>query len=114
MKVLLDADQDVALRHEFAESPVAETADYRGWKQLDNGDLFRTAEQKYNVLIMLDKGIPHQQNMTGFDIAVVTLDAGYPGGTAEQKALMPTVNRLLPDVRPGEVYTVTPSGTSRP
>jgi hypothetical protein len=71
-------------------------------------------EQKYNVLIMLDKGIPHQQNMTGFDIAVVTLDAGYPGGTAEQKALMPTVNRLLPDVRPGEVYPVTPSGTSRP
>lgn len=75
MRVLIDEDLDVSLRHHFPEVIRAETTDYRGWKSLENGDLLRAAQGEYDALVTMDTNIPHQQNLNQFGLAVVILRA---------------------------------------
>jgi hypothetical protein len=51
------------------------TAQERGWSSIDNGELLRRASAEFQVLVTADQGIPHQQNLSKFDIAVVVLVA---------------------------------------
>ena len=81
MKILLDADLAISLRHEFAEDMLVETAAYRGWKSLNNGNLLRAAENDYDILVTMDKGMEHQQNIPALNLAVVILNPDYPGGS---------------------------------
>lgn len=46
-----------------------------GWASIENGELLRRAGEKFDVLVTADQGIPHQQNLSKFDIAVVILVA---------------------------------------
>ena len=76
-----------------------------GWAGLKNGALLARAEQQYDVLITMDAGIRHQQNISNFNIAVVTLQA-LSNRLADTQPLMPKVLALLPTLKPGQLLTV--------
>lgn len=74
MKILLDHNVPTGLRHEFPDEMTVETASFRGWSGLENGDLLRRAADEYGVLVTLDTGIPEEQGLEGIEIGLVVLD----------------------------------------
>lgn len=89
MRVLIDEDLDVRLRHAFREGVEAETVPYRSWKGLDNGELLRTAQTEYDVFVTMDTNLAHQQNIGQFDIAVFVLRA--------RSKRLPDLEALMPE-----------------
>lgn len=47
----------------------------RGWNGKSNGELLELAEKEFDAILTTDKGLPHQQNLVRFDLAVVLLRA---------------------------------------
>ena len=74
MRVLLDHDVDVRLRHDFPRSFDVETTQYRGWQAYDNGALLRRADEAFDALVTLDGSIPFQQHLPGYALRVVVLE----------------------------------------
>jgi hypothetical protein len=75
-----------------------------GWAGLKNGELLARAQDSYDVLLTMDKGIPHQQYLARYKIAVVGLSA-RSNRLADTRPLMSKVLTLLPALQPG-TYTV--------
>ncbi len=71
MRILLDEDVPVGLRHYFPSPFSVETVEYCGWKSLDNGDLLRRAAQHFDTFLTIDKGVSEQQNLDRFDLRFV-------------------------------------------
>ena len=44
-----------------------------GWSGRQNGDLLKLAEEVFEVLVTVDKGIQYQQNFTDRQLILVTL-----------------------------------------
>ncbi len=106
MKVLLDEDIPVRLRLYFRTAEV-ETVEYRGWKGLKNGALLRAAQEHFDVLVTMDNKLPDQQPLGQFDIAVAILRA--PSKALEDlAALVPKLERVIADIRPGVTVRVHP------
>lgn len=91
----------------------ATTVARRGWKGKKNGELLAAAQEEFDVLLTVDKGIGHQQHLPGFDIAVVRLVA--TGNTFEDLApLMEGANAEIRRARPGTLaHVVGPEGGKR-
>lgn len=51
------------------------TMSRRGWLGKKNGELIRLAEREFDALATMDRGIPHQQNLSGVDLAIILLEA---------------------------------------
>lgn len=65
MKILLDECLPLDFRHSFPGHD-AHSAEWAGLKGKTNGELLRDAELAgYEVLLTVDQGIQHQQNLTG-------------------------------------------------
>src|SRR5207249_1559696 len=47
----------------------------QGWSDLSNGELLRVASGKFDVLVTLDQSLQFQQNLPGYELAVVILRA---------------------------------------
>ncbi len=75
LRVLLDESIPAKLRAEFSDALAVETVRYRGWTGLKNGALLRAAEQAFDALVTVDKGLRYQQNVGARKSAVVVLDA---------------------------------------
>ena len=106
MKVLLDEDVPVQLRHYFQTAEV-ETVEYRGWKGLKNGALLRVAQEHFDVLVTTDNNLPDQQPLRSFDIAVAVLRPSSKS-LEELADLVPELERLIAEMKPGEarrIYT---------
>lgn len=96
---------DRRLKGDFAEGHDLVTVAEAGWAGKKNGELLRLAEREFDALVSTDKGIPHQQNVSRFDLAVVLLRAR--SNTREDLApLMDEVNSALGSVEPGTVVRV--------
>ena len=54
----------------------AVTVREQDWGSKENGELLELAEKEFDALLTTDKGLPHQQNLARFDLAVVLLRAG--------------------------------------
>lgn len=106
MRILLDECLPVDLRHSLSFHD-AHTVQYAGFKGLSNGELLRSAESAaYDVLLTLDRGLPHQQSSAGRTIAIVILHARTTQ-IADIEPLMPAVIQTLKTIKPGEVRHVT-------
>ena len=103
MKILLDENLDWRLKRDLPGHDV-ESVPLIGWAGLKNGELLAHAENDYDVLLTMDKGIPHQQYLTRYKIAIVGLSA-RSNRLADTRPLMPKVLALLPALRHG-TYTV--------
>ncbi len=106
MRVLLDENLPQRLRHLFAPSVQVATVGYLGWKGTRNGKLLRAAEaEDFDVLITMDQGIPHEQNLRELRIAILLLEA--QGNRFEDlEPLMKSVNERLERLQPGELARV--------
>ena len=71
--VLLDENLPQQLRALLKEFTVVTVA-YAGWSGKKNGDLLRSANGQFDVLLTVDKGIKYQNNFTGLNIAVVIME----------------------------------------
>ncbi len=51
-----------------------ETANERGWSELQNGDLIAAAEAAgFEIFVTTDRNLKYQQNLTGRHLAIVVL-----------------------------------------
>jgi hypothetical protein len=65
MKVLLDVCTPIQVRKALPDHDV-QTAVKMGWGELENGGLLRAAEAAaFDLLIICDKNLRHQQNLAG-------------------------------------------------
>lgn len=104
MTILLDHCLPKRLRRLLPGYQVTTTREMR-WEEFQNGELLSLAEQQFDVFLTIDKGIKHQQNMTGRTITVTTLRA-KKNSIEFLAPLAPKVLALLPAVQPGQVYVV--------
>jgi MinD superfamily P-loop ATPase len=74
MKILLDECVTRKLIQHLTEFEV-KTVVEMNWSGLKNGHLLSAAiEEKFDILLTIDKNITFQQNMSNYEIAVVVLD----------------------------------------
>jgi predicted nuclease of predicted toxin-antitoxin system len=73
--VLLDEMLDRRLKRLLPEGVEAVTVREHGWDSKSNGELLALAEKEFDVLLTTDRGIPHQQDLSRFDLEVVVLSA---------------------------------------
>jgi predicted nuclease of predicted toxin-antitoxin system len=66
---------DRRLKRFLPEGVEAVTVRERGWDSKKNGELLTLAEKEFDVLLTTDRGIPHQQDLSRFDLEVVVLSA---------------------------------------
>jgi uncharacterized protein DUF5615 len=73
VKVLLDESVPVQVRGALTGHDVVAVGEI-GWKGRENGELLAAAEQAgFDVLVIADKNLRHQQNLTGRRLALVEL-----------------------------------------
>ena len=73
MKVLFDQGTPAPLRRALV-AHIVETANERGWSELQNGDLIAAAEAAgFEVFVTTDRNLKYQQNLTGRRLAIVVL-----------------------------------------
>jgi hypothetical protein len=103
MKLLLDECVTNYLKPDFAAHEVF-TVEEAGLKGLKNGKLLRAASGDFDVLVV-DKSIPHQQNIASLSIAVLILRAKtntYP----DLKPLAPRALAALDKIKHGEIVVI--------
>jgi hypothetical protein len=100
----LDENLDWRLRRDLPGHTV-ESVPLIGWAGLKNGALLTEAEKSFDVLLTMDSNMVHQQNLTRFRLAVVTLRA-RSNRLADTRPLMPQVLAILTTVQPGTLTMV--------
>lgn len=105
MKILLDENLDWRLArylpgHEVASVPRI------GWAGMKNGLLLKSSSQRFDVLITMYSGIPHQNDLTDLDLAVIGLQAPS-NRLADTAPLMAEVLQKLPQIQPGTITIIS-------
>ena len=106
MRVLLDECVPRGLRHELSGHDVKTVAEMR-WAGIKNGALLERAEKQFDVFLTVDRGLEHQQNLAGYDIAVVVVHS-LSNDIAVLRSLMPQVRSALVRAKP-RVVTHAPA-----
>jgi len=104
MKILLDENLDLELRH-CCPGHEAVTVDYLKWKGTKNGKLLQLAQENgFDALITRDKSLPYQNVIPGTTLRVVILEASPHLDVL--RMLMPKALRALESMRPGQVRRI--------
>ena len=74
MRILLDESLPRRLIRELHGHAVSTVTD-NGWSGLENGELLRTAADRFQVFLTADQNIEYQQNLRELPMAVVVLVA---------------------------------------
>ena len=78
-----------------------------GWSGKKNGELLKLmVGQSFEVLLTVDQGIPHQQNLQAAGVGVVVL-VGTSTRLADLVPLMPAALISLGSIKPGDVVEIT-------
>ena len=104
MRVLLDECLDRRLKLQLADHEVR-TVSEMGWAGTANGALLAAAQNEFDVFLTVDASLPYEQNLQGFQIAVILLRA-KTARLADLQPLLPRLAQALLRTRPGEVITV--------
>jgi len=104
VKLLLDECVTRHLKRDLAGHEV-HTVEDAGLKGLENGDLLRAASGAYEVLITVDRNIPHQQNIAGLNIAILILAAKL-NSYVRLKPLIPRALSALETIKVGDVIRI--------
>jgi predicted nuclease of predicted toxin-antitoxin system len=106
MRVLIDACLPAQVKARLGLAGAA-TARELGWQQKKNSELLAAAQDRFDVLLTMDKGMPDQQKLSGFGIAVVVLRA-RSNRLAGLLPLLPEIHRVLPLARKGHAVEIWP------
>ena len=109
VRVLIDEDIDVGLRHHLGENVHVETVQYRGWKGIKNGELLGLAEMHFDVFVTMDDNLPNQQNLAAFRLAVVILRTRSKR-LVDLLACVPRLKTELAAPKPGSAIRIYPDG----
>jgi predicted nuclease of predicted toxin-antitoxin system len=104
MRILIDECVDPRVKLLFGDLEVA-TVHEQGWDALEDGPLLTAAQRDFDVLVTIDSGIEHQQNLAKFQIGVVVVHVPknqLPHYRPLQRELLSAVER----VRPGQAIHV--------
>jgi hypothetical protein len=104
MKILLDECLPRRLKSYLAGHE-CKTAPEMGWASKSNGELLKLASGRFDVFVTIDAKLAFQQNVSDFQIAVITLAAN----SNRLEALTPLVAEILAslaDLRPGQVRMI--------
>ena len=102
---MLDECIDESLRHHFIGHE-CQSCRYAGLKTLTNGELLAAAEREgFDVLITVDRNMPHQQNIGGGTISIVVLQARTTN-IDDLVALMPDTLAAITLLKPGDVVRI--------
>jgi predicted nuclease of predicted toxin-antitoxin system len=105
MKLLLDECVTRYVKRDLTGHAVS-TVEDAGLKGLKNGALLKAADGNFDVLLTVDQNLPHQQNTTGLQIAILILISrsnAYPS----LKLLLPKALEALKQIKPGEIMRVS-------
>ena len=105
MRVLLDENVDRRLKRAFDEEHEVSTVPERGWAGKKNGELLEAAGKEFDAFVTTDRGIPHQQNLSRFELAVIVLEA-KSNSYEDLASLMDRTNVALGEVVPGEATRI--------
>ncbi len=106
MRVLLDEMLDRRLKRSLPQDVEAVTVQERGWGSKENGELLGLAQEEFDALLTADRGIPHQQDLSRFDLTVVVLEA-KSNDIEDLAPLMDQAVEALRSARPEEAIRVT-------
>jgi hypothetical protein len=104
MRILLDECVPARLGQELLGHEVR-TVPEMGWASHENGALLSLADGKFDVFLTTDQRISYQQTVAKFTIALVVLVARR-NKIEFLLRLLPELRRVLPNVKPGQVYRV--------
>jgi hypothetical protein len=85
---------DRRLKRFLPEGVEAVTVRERGWDSKKNGELLTLAEKEFDVLLTTDRGIPHQQDLSRFDLEVEVISA-RSNRLADLEPRMEDVRRMI-------------------
>jgi hypothetical protein len=106
MRILLDECVPRRLKRELSGRDV-HTVHEMGWSGKKNGELLQLmAAQGFEVLLTVDRGVRHQQNLQAAGIAVVVLVAAS-NRLADLVPLVPSAQAALGAIKPGDVVEIT-------
>lgn len=104
MRILLDESVPRQLKHLLPGHEVL-TAVERGWASVANGELLLRASTEFEILVTADQGVPSQQKLSNFNIAVIVLVA-KTNTMVEYKLLAEKLRLAVETARPGEASWV--------
>ena len=107
MRVLLDEMLDRRLKEFLPEETMSVRE--RSWGSKKNGDLLQLAEKEFDIFLTSDKGIPHQQNLSRFGLAIVILWA-KSNRYKDLLKLMDRTNEAIENARPGTATFIEGQG----
>lgn len=104
MRILLDECFPKRLKRTLPGHEVR-TVPEMGWSGKHNGELLRTAAAAFDVLVTVDRNLPHQQILEAFEIRIVVLKAR--SNRIEHLApLMPHVLHALETLQPKQYVVI--------
>lgn len=104
MKLLLDHCLDWRLSRALP-GHTAKALGKLGWGALEDSPLLAKAQVQFDVFVTSDKNLPYQQNLRGFNLAVVILDV--PSNRIEDcLPKMPTLLKMLPQLPKGRATVI--------
>ena len=71
-----------------------------GWTAIKNGALLTLASEFFDVFITVDRNLSFQQNLDGFSIAVIVLQA-RTNRLADLRTLIPSLLAAIQSGKPG-------------
>lgn len=106
VRILLDENLPRRLKGLLPAEVEAVTVQERGWGSIQNGELLRLTQDEFDVFLTVDRGIPHQQDLSRLSLAVIILEA-RGNKFADLAPLMGPVTEALVRARPGEGIRIT-------
>ena len=95
MKILIDEDLDVRLRHLFPHYD-AYTVEYMGWKGLSNGEMLDKADGAgFALLVTGDTTMFHEQHLRRRSIQILVIARDRPMDDAHKADIRRAVDRYL-------------------
>jgi len=104
MKVLLDECVPRKLKREIGNHEVR-TVTESGWSGLKNGELLALAEVEFDVFLTVDQNLIFQQNLQRFNLGIILMVARN-NRFKTLLPLMPEVNAMIEEVKPGELARI--------
>ncbi|MBV9468551.1 MAG: DUF5615 family PIN-like protein [Abitibacteriaceae bacterium] len=105
MKLLLDECIDGRLSKAITGHEVI-TVPQQGWANFKNGHLLSLAQHEFDAFITVDRNLPHQQNLSKFDLSIIVLRAPTNRLT-DLKPLVPLLLAALPTAPVGQATFIS-------
>jgi hypothetical protein len=104
VKVIFDENVPLPLQ-QFLAGHAVTTVQQEGWAGIENGDLLKIVDGKFDVLVLADKNLRYQQDLTTRRIALVELPTNrWPA----LKRLVARIAQGVESALPGSYTVIEP------